>query len=300
MKLRDFLAIAILIVVAIAGRVMTDGPPPDIENPRRPDPGRFEPPAPKPPTESGRPLPAESRRDPRLIVEIEEKKGTSVGTAFSIDPSGVWITAHHVTSGCDLVGLQKNDGKLVRVLEVSERADADIRILRTRGGRPRMKVIRPQLRIGEDGYSFGYPQGIAGDVHGRVIGRGRMLTRGRYRKDEPVIAWTQVKRIPDRGPDLSGISGGPWVNARGEVVGVHVAGSPRRGRSYSTAPRLLIDAVRSSGASTFGLIEADSAKALLNPVRFADYGTRLRRDLIVAKVVCLVGEKWRRLARERS
>ena len=90
------------------------------------------------------------------------------------------------------------------------------------------------------------------------------------------------------------------MNARGEVVGVHVAGSPRRGRSYSTAPRLLIDAVRSSGASTFGLIEADSAKARLNPVRFADYGTRLRRDLIVAKVVCLVGEKWRRLARERS
>ena len=120
-----------------------------------------------------------------------------------------------MTSECDLLGLQQSNGKLVRVRELTQRQDADISILRTQGGSPQMNVIRPRLRIGDDGYSFGFPQGSPGDVYGKVIGRGRMLTRGgRYRKDEPVVAWTQIRRIPDAGADLSGISGGPHGSMR--------------------------------------------------------------------------------------
>ena len=108
-----------------------------------------------------------------------------------------------------------------------------------------------------------------------------------------------MKRIPDRGADLSGISGGPWVNVRGEVIGVHVAGAPRRGRSYSTAPRSLLTAIRTSGirpqADRGALPSSDS----LSPRAFAGYGTSLRRQQSIAKVICLVGEKWRRMARDR-
>ena len=305
MKLRDIIAIAILIVVAVGGRIMSESPPPGAENPRRPDPRQFEPsdglrPAPETPRGAGRFLPEESARDPRLIVEVGDKPGSSVGTAFSIDRSGVWITAHHVTSGCDLVGLQKSNGRLVRVRQVSERPDADISILRTRGGTPQMNVVRPRLRIGDDGYSFGFPQGSPGDVHGKVIGRGRMLTRGRYRKEEPVVAWTQVRRIPDMGSDLSGISGGPWVNASGDVIGVHVAGSPRRGRSYSTDPRSLLAAISQVGIRVSADPRSQPPAAALTPGRFNAYGDYLRRELIVAKVVCLVGERWRRVAREQG
>ena len=303
MKLRDYVAIGILIVVAIAGRVMTSQQPGDGESPRRPDPRQFEPslqkPAPAGTTaDTGRLLPNESTLDPRVAVEIGKKQGSSIGTAFSIDRSGVWITAHHVTSDCDLLGLEKANGRLVRVRGLTERSDADISILRTRGGTPQMNVIQPRLRIGDDGYSFGFPQGSPGDVHGKVIGRGRMLTRGRYRKEEPVVAWTQVRRIPDVGADLSGISGGPWVDPSGNVIGVHVAGSPRRGRSYSTAPRTLLAAVRHSGVRTANDPSSAPPTASLTPRRFARYGEFLRRELTVAKVVCLVGEKWRRQARQ--
>lgn len=305
MKLRDYFAIVILIVVAIVGRVMTTQPPGEIDSPRRPDPRQFEPRAQQPPpavsrTDAGRPLPNESAFDPKVLVEIEKKQNTSVGTAFSIDRSGVWITAHHVTSDCDLLGLQKGDGRLVRVRGITERPDADISILRTQGGTPQMNVIRPSLRIGDDGYSFGFPQGTPGDVYGKVIGRGRMLTRGRYRKDEPVVAWTQIRRIPDKGADLSGISGGPWVDAAGDVIGVHVAGSPRRGRSYSTAPRTLLAALQQSGVRSGADPRSRPPRDSLTPRRFARYGDYLRRELTVAKVICLVGEKWRRQAQKRS
>ena len=303
MKLRDYLAIALLIIVAVGGRIYTNGSE-SPEKPRRPDPRQIDrPDIGRPPAETvhspGRELPRESRNDPRFVIQIDATKENSVGTAFSIDPSGIWVTARHVTNGCDLVGLQKTNGRLVRVSTVEERPSADISILHTRGGTRAMRIIHPKLQIGADGYSFGYPRGEPGDVYGRVIGRARMLARGRYRTEEPVVAWTQIRRIPDKGADLSGISGGPWVNAKGEVIGVHVAGSPRRGRSYSTAPRTLIEAARSANVRTFGLINDTATNGELTPTRFDRYGNRLRRDLVVAKVVCLIGEKWRRQAAQQ-
>ena len=164
---------------------------------------------------------------------------------------------------------------------------ADISLLWTRGGAPAMTVIRPDLRVGEDGYSFGYPGGRPGDVHARLIGRRNMLSRGRYRTDEPVIAWTQVSRKPDRGADLSGISGGPWVDANGDVIGVHVAGAPRRGRSYSTAPRSLLQAIEESGIVPQPDPSYLPARTDLSPRRYGRYGDELRRQLTIAKVVCL-------------
>ena len=303
MKLRDYMAIALLIIVAIGGRVYSDGSE-NPENPRRPDPRLIDQPdLNRPPPDTvrspGRELPRATGRDPRFIVELEEKQQNSVGTAFSVARDGVWVTARHVTDGCDLVGLQKSNGQLVRARRIAEQPGTDISILWTRGGTPPMRVVTPRLRIGDDGYSFGFPKGDPGDVHGRVLGRARMMARGRYRTNEPGIAWTQISRVPDRGAHLGGISGGPWVDAKGDVIGVHVAGSPRRGRSYSTAPSSLTAALKSvrtrsgnSGSSSYPVAD-------LTPGRFNRYGNALRRDLTVAKVICLVGEKWRRQAAQQ-
>lgn len=302
MKLRDIIAVLLLVAVAIGGKVYRSG----LENPpsqRRPDPGLFAPQedaAPAPPRGAGKPLPPESQRDPAFVVNVEDKATDAVGTAFSVNRSGVWVTARHVTEGCDLVALQKTDGKLVRVRRIAQQQDSDISVLWTRGGTPALPVVDPTLKVGEDGYSFGFPQGNPGDVHARIIGRRTMMARGRYNTEEPVVAWTQVRRMPDRGAHLGGISGGPWVNAAGEVVGVHVAGAPRRGRSYSTAPRSLKAAFGRTGVQPAGDPGDLPAATALTPEGFPSYGDALRRRLTVAKVVCLVGEKWRRLARERD
>lgn len=300
MKFRDVLALIVLIAVAIGGKIYRDGmdnPPPD----RRPDPRLFEPPVAQVPDtrdpemrDDGPILPRESPNDPALIVKSETKRNSATGTAFSINRNGVWFTARHVTNGCDVIGLEKSAGRLVRVQRVSEYPSADISILWTRGGSPAMPVGNPTLRVGQAGYSFGYPKGDPGDVYATIIGRNRMLARGRYTTNEPVIAWTQVRRVPDIGSDLSGISGGPWVNAAGEVIGIHVAGAPRRGRSYSTAPRTMREAIGKAGVRP----EPDTGElpppAALTPGQFQTYGQQLRRQLTVAKVICLVGERWRR------
>lgn len=301
MRLRDIIAVLLLVAVAIGGKIYRSG----LEDPpaqRRPDPGLFAPrgEARAPPPDAGQPLPPESGRDPAFIVNVQEKESDAVGTAFSVNRSGVWVTARHVTDGCDLVGLQKSDGKLVRVRRIAQQPDSDISMLWTRGGTPALPVVDPSLKIGEDGYSFGFPRGEPGDVHARVLGRRTMMARGRYDTEEPVVAWTQIRRVPDRGAHLGGISGGPWINASGEVVGVHVAGAPRRGRSYSTAPRSLEAAFGRSGVHPAGDPGDLPTATALTPDGFPSYGDALRRQLTVAKVICLVGERWRRLARERD
>ena len=302
MKLRDIIALGFIVILAIVGRFMSDG---DGGGKRRPDPRQFAPPVavappPETPRGAGSVLPPESFSDQRFIVDVGDKQGPSSGSAFSVNRSGIWVTARHVTDGCDIIGLQKTNGRLVRVRRIRQEGNSDISVLWTRGGTPAMPIVEPQMRIGEDGYSFGFPKGKPGDVHARVLGRGRMLARGRYNTDEPVVAWTQIRRVPDIGTNLGGISGGPWVNAKGEVIGVHVAGAPRRGRSYSTTPRSLLNAIRSSGVRPDAEPGTLPDSGTLNPRQFDQYGNALRGQLIVAKVVCLVGENWKRMAREQE
>ncbi len=300
MRLRDIFAILLIVVVAIGGKVYRGGmenPPPD----RRPDPRRLEQlsrPPPETPQDAGRALPPPSAADPSIFVEIGEKKQNAVGTAFSLSRAGIWITARHVTEGCDLVALERGNGKLIRVSRVAQQSFADISILWTRGGTAALPVADPPLAAGEDGYSFGFPHGRPGDLYGQVLGRGRLIARGRYQSEEPVIAWTQVRRIPDEGADLGGISGGPWVNRNGDVIGVHVAGAPRRGRSYSTTPQAILAAVANNGVRPAPDREALPQNSELNPGSFERYGDALRGRETVSKVICLVGEKWRRIAAE--
>ena len=286
MRTIDILALVLVAVVAIGGKIFAGGGEGAAPDERRPDPRGFAP---------GHAVPAPAHPDePTIVVTIEERKQNSTGTAFSVDRSGVWITARHVTDGCDTVALQPHDGRPVRARRVDAHGFADISVLWTRGGAAAMPLARPRPQEGQDGYSFGFPKGLPGDVHGQVIGRGRMLSRGRYRTAEPVVAWAHVRRVPDRGPYLGGISGGPWVNSDGEVVGVHVAGSKRRGRSFSTTLGTLRRALADSGVRPTAESRARPAASRLSPRGFAGYGDDLRRQTTVAKVLCLVGERWRR------
>ncbi len=284
MRLWDKIALVALVVLAIIGKVVGD----DKEDPRsgparRPDPSQFAP---------AEPLDPASPSEPGVMVPVGDKQASSSGTAFSVDRSGIWITARHVADGCDRIVLQKTDRQFVQVNRVRHHPNADISILWTRNGVPALPLLEQPLRQNQDGYSFGFPKGEPGDVHARLIGRTKMHQRGRYRTNEPVVAWTHVRRVPDRGAHLGGISGGPWVDAAGRILGVHVAGNPRRGRSYATAPASLRAAMAQAGV-TQTPASRSVKKISVTPGNFPSVGNQLRKSLTVAKVLCLVGKRWR-------
>ena len=108
MKLRDVLALLLIAVVAIGGRIF-GGDAPGERRPERPSAAPA----------AGGNLPPESFDDPRLIVDVGEKNANATGTAFSVDHSGIWITARHVTEGCASVALRRGDGRLIRARRVA-------------------------------------------------------------------------------------------------------------------------------------------------------------------------------------
>lgn len=218
---------------------------------------------------------------PEIQIELGPKRDSS-GTAFSIG-RGLWMTARHVADGCAKVGLVTGPRRGIRGGEVVVHQNADLALFRAPVRANPVAVADADPTIGQAGYHFGFPQGQPGALRSSLLGRSVLRTSGRYSIREPVLVWAEIQRVPDRDEPLSGISGGPVFDAAGRLVGVHVAGSVRRGRSFTTAPRSMRELWAGAGVTpaTVGPVPA------LNAGDFAAVGERLRKDLVVAKAICV-------------
>lgn len=234
--------------------------------------------APAPPTNIGDLLPGDNPRDPNVLVNIDVPK-SGIGTAFSINPNGTWLTARHVVDSCDQIALKMSSQKFLPVsVDISQ--TADLAVLK---GQWERQPIRSDLyaprRLGEHGFFFGFPQGRPGEAAGRLIGRSRLKVKGRYKSEEPILAWAETGRSQGLKGSLGGLSGGPVLDTDGEVIGIVAAESLRRGRVYSVAPRNLRSVIN----------EDKSYKA--RPISFESYGLQAdeyRRNRQIVQVVCLV------------
>lgn len=263
----------------------------DADRFRRPPPEFHETRPPPPAGKPGDVLPGRSRFDPVFTVETGEKSN-SVGSAFSVGDDGVWLTARHVVDDCDRVGLMTGPRRAIRVGRIEPHPTADIAILWTRNGRPGFSLSREALRQNQPAFHLGFPEGQPGQVASALIGRRNMQTVGRYRQTEPVIAWVERARVPETGT-LGGLSGGPAIDEQGEVVGVTVASSKRRGRVFTTAPATMDAMLARAGLQPRGSPSAGLGTGPTDAT-FVQYGSALRERMSVAKVVCLVDRPDRR------
>ena len=242
------------------------------------------PPAPAPPDEmEGALLGPVTPFDPSVTVHAPDTPfQPASGTAFSIARDGRWVTARHVVEGCRRPALVVGGGRAVAA-DVRLAPRADVAVLITQGGPPALPVAASApLRRGQRAFHPGFPQGRPGEVASRLLGRETWKVTGRGARDEPVLAWAEVGRTAGLNGTLSGLSGAPVLDRQGQVVGVTLAESPRRGRVYTTAPDTFGPAIR-------GQQQADEV-LLDEPITVDNYGLvadSMRRDLRVAQVVCL-------------
>lgn len=217
---------------------------------------------------------------PNVVVDVELKSQNSVGTAFAVDDAGTYVTARHVVEGCRDVSLVRGK-QLLRATLVGKASNRDFAVLRTRDviAVPFLLSIDAPRR-GDDGFMMGYPQGEPADVYATVIGSTTMRSRGRYNIKELVFAWVERERQPAFGGSLGGISGGPVFDTQGSIIGTVVAGAPRRGRVYTTNPRVFQEA---------GLVPQNvlfTAEAPLAHNNYAEAGKRFRGSMRIAQVYC--------------
>ena len=235
---------------------------------------------PAPPPKLGPSLPNVKPTDTTVLVELDAPH-SGVGTAFATDAKGGWMTARHVVDGCDQVGLRLENRKYVKMDTVRTSKKSDTAFMKSRWKRePLAQDFRSQRNIGEHGFFMGFPQGKPGELAGKLLGRHRMMVRGRYRTSEPILAWTEMSRSRGLEGSIGGLSGGPVFDADGEVIGLVAAESPRRGRIYTVAPRSLDDELRDL-----------TKQPKRDGIDVKNYGRRAdtyRRDRRIAQVVCVV------------
>jgi serine protease Do len=124
--------------------------------------------------------------------------------------------------------------------------------------------------------------GRPGEVYGQLLGRTRVRSIGNGGV-APGIAWAELARHPDWLPQLGGLSGSPMLDRNGQVVGVLIASSDRRGRVVSAAPISMREVLDQAGTAAHR--PARQAPPV-DPSAFVAYGDALRNSLMVAKVAC--------------
>ena len=145
-------------------------------------------------------------------VAAESEYVSSLGTGFFIDENGTVVTNYHVIEDCSSANVTTSDGgtyKVTNVLGYDE--NLDIAILATSQKNSIAVMTSPSVTTGEAVYVLGSSLGLTGTFsEGLVSSAERNIGNHTY--------------VQISAPISHGNSGGPVVNARGEVIGVAYAG----------------------------------------------------------------------------
>jgi serine protease Do len=142
------------------------------------------------------------------------------GTGFLIDAGGLILTNHHVIEGADRIMARLADGRTLRAERIGSDPDTDIALIKVDSPRP--LPFAPlgnsdTLRVGEWVLAIGNPL-----AYEHTVTVGVVSFIGRKLFDSSLDRYIQTDAAINFGN-----SGGPLINARGEVIGINAAISSR-------------------------------------------------------------------------
>ncbi|HEX7880655.1 MAG TPA: trypsin-like peptidase domain-containing protein [Candidatus Eisenbacteria bacterium] len=220
--------------------------------------------------------------------ERDEANLPSSGSGFIVDKDGHILTNNHVVAGADQITVHLGDGRSYRgeIIGTDDKTDVAVLRIRPPSGDPPLPVVRlgdsEKVEVGEWAMAIGNPLGqLEGSVTVGVIS-----AKGRADLD-----------IMGGGPDYQdflqtdasinfGNSGGPLVNARGEVIGINTAINPTgQGLGFAipiNMARLVSDQLIADGRVTrayMGIVPQALSGELAEGL-----GIAIRRGILVAHV----------------
>jgi serine protease Do len=158
--------------------------------------------------------------DPTDVPRDYELPHQGSGSGFIIDRDGYVLTNYHVIEDADRITVTLADGRVLRGEVVGTDPAIDVALIRVAGGSgfPEAPMGNSDdLRVGEWVCAIGNPLGY---VHSVTVGVVSFI--GRKLFDASLDDYIQTDAAINFGN-----SGGPLINARGEVIGINSAISSR-------------------------------------------------------------------------
>lgn len=142
------------------------------------------------------------------------------GTGFLISDKGLILTNHHVIDGADRITVRLTDGRTLKATLIGSDPDTDIALIKVESQRPLPFAPLGDsdgLRVGEWVVAIGNPL-----AYEHTVTVGVVSYIGRKLFDSSLDRYIQTDAAINFGN-----SGGPLINARGEVIGINAAISSR-------------------------------------------------------------------------
>lgn len=145
----------------------------------------------------------------------QERSGTSIGTGFIISANGDVLTNHHVVEGATQVRVKFSDGRVLNARVVGSDAQSDVALLKVdASGLPTIPLGQSsQVKPGQWAFAMGSPFGLDHSVTAGIVSAVGRTDRGTGQSYVPFI---QTDVAINRGN-----SGGPLMNAQGQVIGIN-------------------------------------------------------------------------------
>jgi S1-C subfamily serine protease len=148
----------------------------------------------------------------------------TVGTGFVVDPAGYIVTNEHVISGADAVWVTTDSGAVLPAIVVGSDPRSDLAVLKVPVKLPALRLVdAKEVERGQWTITLGNPIGLAGEGEmamsvGIVSATKRSLPR--LSRNEKRLYLDLIQTTAEVNP---GNSGGPLLDANGDVIGVVTA-----------------------------------------------------------------------------
>ena len=164
-----------------------------------------------------------------VLVRSGPDEGASIGSGVVVNQDGLVLTALHVLDGADVVEVVFADGTRSPATVARADAERDLAVLEP-AHLPQIvvpAVLGGGVRVGEEVYPIGNPFGFSGTLTAGVVSG---LDRSILREDGGGELAGLIQFDAAVNP---GSSGGPLVDARGQVVGIVTAlANPTRAPTF--------------------------------------------------------------------
>jgi S1-C subfamily serine protease len=217
------------------------------------------------------------------------RRERTLGSGFVIDKSGHIITNYHVVKGADVVNVGFSNDEAVRANVVGVDATTDLAVLKVntppRGLTPLRFGHSTSVRVGDAVVAIGNPFGLE-----RSMTSGIVSAIGRVLQAPNNLAIDNA--IQTDAPINPGSSGGPLLNARGEVIGVNTQITTDGGAQGNVGVGFAVpvDTVRSVAAQILRIGRAEHAFLGVEATRLTEdiarlFGLTPKQGLLIDSIV---------------